>query len=500
MLRYLIKRILVFIPTLVAISLLGFVIMISAPGDPVERMVVAATSSGEVGTQTANALEQKKFWSRKLGLDLPIFYFSLSSMSQSDTLYRVYDKNERKALERLSNTYGNWEAVSEFYAKLDALAEAHTGIRVDTNFVNSALVNVAKEDVNTSYFESNSLKGSYTEQVISAKFKNLEELYAGKTYMQRFTKPLQEAQQGFEELKAAATPWKKYVPVINFYPKNQYHRWIFGDGNAITGEGAEFTKGVIRGDFGTSYTTKMPVSEVILSKIFWSFFFTIISVTLGYLVSIPLGIYAAVHKGSRFDRITTVILFILFSVPSFWLATMLLMGFANPDTLYWFPASGIEPVTGFDDNAGFVDRWSARLPFLILPIISYTYSAFAFLSRTMRVSMLEIVNQDYIRTARAKGLSDSVVIWKHGLRNALLPIITVFANIFPVAIGGSVVLEWIFTIPGMGGEMFHAIQGQNYPMIITVLTITGILTLVGYLVSDILYAVVDPRISYSSKS
>jgi peptide/nickel transport system permease protein len=118
----------------------------------------------------------------------------------------------------------------------------------------------------------------------------------------------------------------------------------------------------------------------------------------------------------------------------------------------------------------------------------------------MRVSMLEIVNQDYIRTARAKGLSDNVVIWKHGLRNALLPIITVFANIFPVAIGGSVVLEVIFTIPGMGNEMFNAIVNQNYPMIITVLTITGVLTLIGYLVSDILYAVVDPRISYSSKS
>ena len=110
--------------------------------------------------------------------------------------------------------------------------------------------------------------------------------------------------------------------------------------------------------------------------------------------------------------------------------------------------------------------------------------------------MLEIVNQDYIRTARAKGLSENTVIYKHGLRNALLPIITVFANIFPVAIGGSVILEVIFTIPGMGSEVFNAIVNQNYPMIITVLTITGVLTLVGYLVSDILYAVVDPRISY----
>lgn len=111
--------------------------------------------------------------------------------------------------------------------------------------------------------------------------------------------------------------------------------------------------------------------------------------------------------------------------------------------------------------------------------------------------MLEIVNQDYIRTARAKGLTERVVIYKHALRNGLLPIITVFANIFPVAIGGSVILEVIFTIPGMGGESYNAIVNQNYPMLIAIFTITGVLTLVGYLVSDILYAVADPRISFS---
>jgi peptide/nickel transport system permease protein len=306
-----------------------------------------------------------------------------------------------------------------------------------------------------------------------------------------------DAQAAYAELQANATPWKRFIPAINFYPNNQYHRWMFGDGHWLTNKGAKFTKGVIRGDFGTSYKTKMPITDVIATKIFWSFFFTLIAVFLGYLVSIPLGIEAAVRKDSKFDRITTIIVFILYSMPSFWLATLLLMTFANPDVLLWFPASGVEPIEGFDDGVGFMDKWSARLPYLIVPIIAYSYSSFAFLSRTMRVSMLEIVNQDYIRTARAKGLPESKVIWKHALRNALLPIITVFANIFPVAIGGSVVLEFIFTIPGMGGEMYDAITGQNYPMIISVLTITGILTLIGYLISDILYAVVDPRISYS---
>ena len=496
MLKYILRRILIFIPTLIAITLLGFVIMVSAPGDPVERMVVAAQSGGEISSQTANQTEQKKFWSKKLGLDLPIFYFSLNTLAQCDTLYRIYDKNERESLSRLTNEFGAWPEISAYYAALDELNKEHVNVKLDTNTVPKGLLDGAKSALNESYFESSALKASYNLNVIDSKLEKLSELYNA-SYMSKLRAKYDVVLQKYQAVKENASPWKKFVPVLNFYPKNQYHRWIFGDGKWLTGKGSEFTSGMIRGDFGTSYTTKMPIHEVIGIKIFWSFFFTMFSVTIGYLVSIPLGIRSAVKKGSRFDRITTVILFVLYSLPSFWLATLLLMTFANPDVLHWFPASGVEPVRGFSDDAGFFEIWGGRLEYLILPGISYAYSSFAFLSRTMRVSMLEIVSQDYIRTARAKGLSERTVIYKHALRNALLPIITVFANIFPVTIGGSVILEFIFTIPGMGGESFNAIVNQNYPMLISIFTITGVLTLIGYLVSDILYAVADPRISFA---
>jgi peptide/nickel transport system permease protein len=225
-------------------------------------------------------------------------------------------------------------------------------------------------------------------------------------------------------------------------------------------------------------------------------FFALLSVVLAYLVSIPVGVKAASKRGSRFDRSSSLVLFMLYSMPSFWLATLLLMTFANPDVIQLFPASGVKPAMGYPEGAGLFTKIKLSLPYLILPAICYTYSSFAFLSRTMRVSMIEIVGQDYIRTARAKGLTEKTVIWKHAFRNSLLPIITVFANIFPAAIGGSVILESIFTIPGMGSEAIFAIQNNNYPMIIAVLTITGFLTLVGYLISDVLYAIVDPRITY----
>lgn len=189
----------------------------------------------------------------------------------------------------------------------------------------------------------------------------------------------------------------------------------------------------------------------------------------------------------------------LYSLPTFWVATLLLMTFANTEMFNILPASGVQPVTGIPDGTGFWQTIKLRLPYLIMPTIAYTYSQLAFLSRITRVSTLEIISQDYIRTARAKGLSENKVIYKHAFRNALLPIITVFSNVFPLALSGSVILETIFSIPGMGQQIFHAIATKDYPVIIDVFTLTGILTLLGYLFADILYAIADPRINYSSK-
>ena len=139
------------------------------------------------------------------------------------------------------------------------------------------------------------------------------------------------------------------------------------------------------------------------------------------------------------------------------------------------------------------------MPYMILPLICYTYSSFAFISITARVATLNNMNEDYIRTARAKGLTTNRVIFKHAFRNSLIPLITIFAGIFPAAIGGSVIIETIFSIPGMGFETVQAIYNLNYPMIVAIFTISGLLTITGYLFSDILYAVADPRISYTNK-
>ena len=497
MIAYLLRRILLFIPTLFVISLLAFIISVNAPGDPVERLVTAAESGEMSSTASASMQEEKRYWTHRLGLDLPVFYLSIAPYAYPDTLYKISDKQERMALTSQLNKYGNWKQIQYYYKTILDLSATNSRSFIDSSQLMAYSHNEIREAVNQSAFTTLSLLSATEKKVIIAKINELDTLYNSYSFFSVQRLKLKEVSNAHSQLIAQPELWKKYIPVLRFYPMNQYHRWIFGDGNWLTGEGSTFSKGLVRGDLGMSYTTKMPVNKVIAGHIGWSLFFTLTALLLAYLISIPIGIKAAVSQGSRFDRTSSVLLFLLHSMPAFWLATLLLMLFANTDMLPWFPASGVKPVTGYPEQAHFIQKLTISLPYLVLPLIAYTYGSLAFLSKIMRVSMLEIINQDYIRTARAKGLTEHAVIYKHALKNALLPIITLFANIFPAAIGGSVILETIFTIPGMGLETYQAIQTQNYPVVVGVFTLTGILTLFGYLLADLLYALIDPRISLS---
>ncbi|MGZ3865275.1 MAG: ABC transporter permease [Bacteroidia bacterium] len=489
MLKYIAKRVLLFFPTLIIITVIGFVISVNAPGDPVERMVTAAGSSGEVGSQSASIKEQKIYWKKKLGLDLPVFYLSLSRLSYPDSLYRIYDKDENKTLCRLLDEYGNWNEISAYYNSINKFYAKVSAFKIDTIQLLGWRDTPALDNLSFLKLESVMLKSVWREDLIKEKLKKLKSMAFYSLFITDFRNDVKGIEDAYKKIKPNAARWKNYVPVLHFYKNNQYHRWLFGDGGT-------FSSGIVRGDFGTSYQTKDAVSKTVFQKIGWSLFFAIASVLIAYMVSIPIGVRAAKNRGGRFDRISSVILFGLYSLPNFFVGILLLMLFANSDVLDIFPASGVKPMQGYPDGASLIEKLRLTIPHLIIPLICYSYSSFAFLSRIMRGALLENIQMDYIRTAYAKGVSHDKVVWKHALKNSLLPIITVFAAVFPAAVGGSVILETIFTIPGMGLEAYNAIAQQNYPMIIAVLTLTSVFTLIGYLVSDILYAVVDPRISF----
>ncbi|RYD83523.1 MAG: ABC transporter permease [Sphingobacteriales bacterium] len=481
MLRYILKRILLFIPTLFAISLLAFIISINSPGDPVDRLLNAG-NDGEMNQSSSNLEKLKRQKRHELGLDLPVFYFSLGTLADVDTLYKITDKEERETVERLIYQTGNKDKVIAYYTSLKNALLAHDNLHFEANKNNpESLEEIITESKNA----IENLLQMHQQELIFSKLDSQEKLVKENAVLQPLTPYITSAKNAFNALQNNKRTWKTYIPSLNIYGfKNQYHRWI--------------TNIIFRQDFGVSYRDQQPVFKRIGDKFKWSFVLTFFSVIIAYLLSIPIGVYSAYKRNTWFDKFSAATLFMLYSMPTAFVGTLLLVLFANPDFLNWFPESGVQSEI-FDPNWPLIHKIQHWAPYLILPIITYTYTSLAFISRQMRSAMLENLNQDYIQTARAKGISEYNVIWKHALRNSLLPIITLFTNVFPLAIGGSIIVETIFGIPWMGLEIYESIRNYDYPMIVAVFTIFGVLTLVGYLLADILYVLADPRISYRDK-
>jgi peptide/nickel transport system permease protein len=248
-------------------------------------------------------------------------------------------------------------------------------------------------------------------------------------------------------------------------------------------------------DLGESFKDKRPVWEKIRERLPVTVTIELISLVLMYAVAIPLGIYSSVRPGSWIDSIATTTVFMLYSLPSFWIATLILIYFCGGDYFRWFPPAGLHSL---DYGPGW-PFWRSVTDYIwhiAMPVLCTTYASFAALSRFMRSAMLENARQDYVRTARAKGLPERVVILKHVLRNSLIPMVTILAGILPSLIGGSVIIETIFSIPGIGQLGYQAILARDYPVVLGLFAIGSFLTLAGILIADLLLAVVDPRISF----
>ncbi|REJ86573.1 MAG: ABC transporter permease [Planctomycetota bacterium] len=217
-----------------------------------------------------------------------------------------------------------------------------------------------------------------------------------------------------------------------------------------------------------------------------------------YLIAIPIGIYSAAFPHTPLDRLTTVTLFVLYSLPSFWAAEMLRIWLTDKTGAVWFPVMGLH-----SDNwrqMSSMERFLDYLHHIVLPVTCLTYAGLAYISRQMRAGMLEVIRQDYIRTARAKGCSKPRVILVHALRNGLFPIITLFASLLPFLIGGSVIIETIFSIPGMGRFAFEGMLRREYDQVMTTLTLSAVMTLLGILISDIAYVLVNPQVTFDERS
>lgn len=257
----------------------------------------------------------------------------------------------------------------------------------------------------------------------------------------------------------------------------------------------EWLERFIKLDFGRSFVDGRKVIDKIIERIPITLTINILSLILIFSVAIPIGILSATKQYSTFDKLSTVLVFIGFSTPTFWLALLLMILFGVNMGL--LPISGIQSID-ISDMGPFERLWD-WIKHLILPVGISAFGGIAGLSRYSRSSMLEVIRQDYIRTARAKGLPEHDVILKHAFRNALLPIVTILGLSIPGLIGGGVIFETIFAIPGMGQLFYTSTMSRDYPTIMGILVIGAVLTLFGNLIADISYAFVDPRIRVSKK-
>ncbi|MDD5680267.1 MAG: ABC transporter permease [Candidatus Omnitrophica bacterium] len=255
---------------------------------------------------------------------------------------------------------------------------------------------------------------------------------------------------------------------------------------------ALWLKRVVRLDFGNSFIDDVPVIKKIGERLPATLLLGIISMLIIYLIAIPIGVSSAVRANSMYDKIMTVVVFVGYATPGFWFALLLIMFFGIH--LGWFPISGMRP--WYVEYYSFFDAFKDLMWRLVLPVAATSLVSLAGISRYMRSSMLEALHQDYIRTARAKGLTESRVVYKHALKNALLPIVTIASMIIPALIGGSFIIETIFAWPGMGRLGYEAIMNYDYPVVMGIGVISTLLTLLGLVLADIMYAWVDPRIRY----
>ncbi len=260
----------------------------------------------------------------------------------------------------------------------------------------------------------------------------------------------------------------------------QYAKWI---GN------------VARGDLGESFRYRRPVATLIAERVPYTLQLAALALVLDALIGIALGIFSAVKQYSRADKAITLGSLVMYSIPGFWLALMLVLVFSV--NLGWFPTSQTRSLDYELLSAGgkVADRlWHLALPVFVLGVASAAGTA-----RYMRTKLLDVLSEEYVLAARARGLSERVVILKHALRNALIPIVTIYGLALPFLLGGAVLIERVFAWPGMGLLAVEAIGARDYPVILATSMIAAVLVVLGNLLADVAYALVDPRVSYGGK-
>jgi peptide/nickel transport system permease protein len=469
MLRFVIKKLMLFIPTLVVVYAVLFVLQRQAPGDPVASYHHQEQIQPSKGTYQDSKAADNQYanTSHLLGLDMAPFYFSITSQAQPDTLYKILRKDHREMLSNLLAKTGNWAQISAYYKMLQISEQQFYSLPDSTRnrYKSSFWAVIQKLYIVTDSFTQKKLLQDLTNDQVDNSTLHSLSLSLNRSYF---------------EITASQNKAALYYPTFHWYGiQNQFHAGL-----------VQF----LQGNFGKSFNDNRPVGSKIAAHLKWTFLINSIAVIFIFAIGIPLGVYLSQKNGSKVDSIISAASFGLYALPVFWVATMLIHFFST-DTYHLniFPASGV--------GDPFVNGWSAftdSLWHLALPVICLIYHDLTYVTMQMKEAMLEVFQQDYIKTAIAKGLPQEKVVWKHAYPNAIFPMITHISGIVPAMISGSIMVENIFGIPGMGDLAVKSILSQDWPVVSAIVMITAFLTMLGLLLSDLLYAYMNPRVKLNN--
>ena len=516
---YIIKRLLLMVPTFGAISLMVFVLLNFAPGTPGANL-----NMGEAGSQDASqAGEQResyRLFKEQFNLDKPILFNARFSLTRDDVQATLEDvlnvggnvsiSRRIEAQEEIEN-WGRYAVPALVEILLDESAEQDlrdqlADISRQVSDLGESATLAQDLDARRAILESQLGVRALASQrlTFNAQRQNKNVYISDPTPEQRQeikTIVAENLRVSGRSYRLNSDPEEKEQTIAFWAQWHEENRsvWEYSTADKVgvfffDTRFAKYWGNLIRLDFGISHVDKRPVFGKILSKLKYSVTLSICTLFLIYSLSLPIGIWSAVKQNSLADRIVTVILFVLYSLPSFFTAVILLNFFTMGSPFQWFPTSGFESID--TRHMTTIDYIKDVMWHIILPISCMTYGGLASLSRYARTGLLDVIRSDYVRTARAKGLPESIVILKHAARNGMIPILTLLASLLPALIGGSVIIEVVFGIPGMGSYLFDSINVRDYNSVMGVMLIASGLTLVGMLLSDLSYALVDPRITF----
>ena len=444
---YLLRR-LVYLPlSLLLLSLLCFALSRATPGDPIEQRM---TAEGErASSQDPGAyLTRYRRLATELHYDLPPFYLTVTNASLPDTLYRIAPRSHRELVRRLAQQYGIWSEVQTYYRRLVQLAYHEP-------LADEASITLARR----------LLLGDDPERERQLLDRPIDPA----------VRPLREA---YARMVRSPKPSRVLLPRLVWNgADNQYHRYLMG---------------MLGGDFGVSFTDRRSVAGKVAGALPRTALLNGTALLLIYLLAVPLGMYMARYRGSIFDRWATLLTFLGFGIPSFWVATLLANFFTTP-------AFGMDyfPSMGFGDVPPGMNWWEGvriRVSHLILPVACLTYPALAYVARHLRAAALLQLRQPYVNTARMKGLSESQVLWRHVFRNAAFPLVTLLGGLLPALLAGSVLVEQIFNLPGMGRLLYTSALARDWPVVTALVLLNGLVTVIGLWLADVGYVLLDPRL------